>query len=883
MTKVRIIVSRMRAVFTKRRTDDELHDEIQAHLDLLIEEHVRRGMSRADARAAARREFGGVDQIKESYRDQRGLPFVESMVQDVRYALRILTKNVGSTTVVVLTLALGIGASAVMYSAIDVVLQSVPIADQSRVVYLSSIDPRGPGPGRSGVSAPDLADWSSQNTTFEELAAFTYDSMNLSGIDIPARVSVIRASANLLPQWGVKAALGRMFRPEEDRAGGERVVLLTDKFWRTQVAGDPAVLGRTVLLDRRSYTVVGVLPERMSKGILGRSDIWIPLALDAARARRDDRSLFVTGLLKPGVSRAQSAADIQTIARRMEIQYPATNTGISPLVHPAIETFGLGQTLRFILGLFAGVGAFLLLIACANVASIVLARATSRERELSLRAALGAGRLRLVKQLMVESFVWSSLACVVGVVLAALGVAAIRVVAGSDQPIFSEMTMNGRVLALAVAAASVAPCFFALLPAVRSSALDVRAGLMQEGRVMTEGRRGHRLRGLLVGCQVALAVVMLMEVGLLVRTVWFFRHLEHGFDPSNVLTLRLDVPTSKYAEPRQIRTFFDETLARIKQVPGVKLAGAISSLPISDDELVVRFGIEGRPVPAPGAEPSAARVAVSADYRKTMEIPLIGGRDFSVADAADRPPVALINELMAKRLWRDDNPIGKRIRFDANGSPWIEIVGVVGNVRNANLNLPPLSQVYVSAAQFPEPGMAVVLRTEGPRPADLAPAIRREVAALDKDQPIYDVKTMDRVLADDLSSASMLVGVLVAVALIAVGLAASGIYGVISYSVAQRTRELGIRMAFGAEPRALMRMVLAQSSVPVAVGGAVGLAGGVALARATAQPLAGFVIADGPALYIAVTLVLGLVALMASYVPARRALRVDSMAALRHQ
>jgi len=462
-------------------------------------------------------------------------------------------------------------------------------------------------------------------------------------------------------------------------------------------------------------------------------------------------------------------------------------------------------------------------------------------------------------------------------------VALIRTVAGSDAVLYADMTINGRVLAFAVFLGLVTPFVFALLPAARSSGLEAREGLTDHGRLVTEGHRGHRLRGVLVACQVALALMLLVEIGLLVQTAAAFRNKEQGFDPRNVLTLHIDLPLSRYTETRQIRGFFGQVLARIEQLPGVRSVGAISRLPIADREVTVRFNIEGQPSLAPNEQPSAARAVVSPGYRKTMEIPLIEGRDLAATDSGVVPPAALINQVMARRHWPNGDAIGKRIRFDSLDSKWIEIVGVVGNVRNSDVDALPQAQVYVPSSQFPESSMAVVVRSEGSRPFDLTPAVRRLVSGLDKDQPIYDVSTMEQVLFDDLGGLYILVGILGGVALMVVGLAASGIYGVISYAVAQRTRELGIRMALGAEPRRLLRTVLAQSLVPVCIGGLLGLAGGVALVRLTSGALSQVLVPTGSATYVVVTVFLTLVALVASYLPARRVLRVDPMVALRHE
>jgi putative ABC transport system permease protein len=803
---------------------------------------------------------------------------VESLLHDVRYGARSLAKDLGTTAVVVLTLALAMGSSAVIFSAVDTVLHGAPVKDPSRVVYLASTD-RQRGRDRTGVSVPDLADWEAQNRSFQELAAFTFGTFNLSGIDVPVRVSALRASADLLRLWGMKPILGRGFLAEEDVPGRDRVVVLTNGFWRRQFGADPGILGRSVTLNGEPHTVIGVLPAEIDVGVLRQIDLWVPLARDVTRSPRDQRSLFIVGLLEAGVTMQQAGADIDGIARRLERQYPETNAGIGAVALPVVEILG-GGNVRFVAALLSLMAVLVVVIASANVANAILAKCSARRRELSIRTALGASRFRLVRQLMIEALILSSLGGGVGLLLCAWGLDAIRAVAGADMPVFSEMTINTRVLVFGLLLALVTPLLFGLLPAARSSSVDTREGL-KEGARSAGGLRGRRLREILVVCQVALALTLSIEIGLLVRTTLALRNMEKGFDPRNLLTLRIDLPASKYEAPDQLRDLFTRLIERTEELPGVRSAGAISRLPIADRELPGRFAIEGQPPQTPNAQPWAAHAIITPAYRRTMGIALIKGRDFALTDSASAPPVALISQLAAHRYWPDQEPIGRRIRVVTTDSsnPWLEIVGIVGDVRNSDPDAGLIPQIYVPLSQSPTRTMAIVARTESD-PLALTAAIRAEVLNLDKDQPIYAVRSMDQVLYDDLAGTFILAGILVALALIAVGLAASGIYAVIAYSVAQRTHEIGIRMALGARARTVLTMVLTQGFVPILVGALAGLGGGFVLARLTSSALREMNPTD-PATYVGVSVFLGTVVLLASYLPARRATAVDPIVALR--
>jgi putative ABC transport system permease protein len=805
---------------------------------------------------------------------------MDLIFQDVRYALRSLRRSPGSTIVIVLTLALAMGTSAVLFTVIDTVLQSVPAQDRSRVVSVSSTDPQR-GRRRIGASPADFLDWKARSRSFESLGAMTFGTFNLTGIDTPLRVRTARASVDIFPALGIEPPIGRTFKFDEDRAGGNHVALLSKRFWQRQFDGDPAALERTIILDGEHYAVVGVMPARVEIGALRQVDLWLPLAIDSAAATRDQRSLYVFGRLKPGVTRRQSGAEMATIGGQLSQMYPTTNSGIGIVVEPAIEAFG-GGGVRFVLRLLFLMAALLIVVACANVANVILARAAGRRREFAVRAAIGAGRSALMRQLLIEDGMLSVLGGAAGLLLCTWEVDAVRAIAGTEMPIFSAMTVDTNVLLFALAIVVIAPFVFGFLPALRAAAPDLREGLKDGARSVAGNLRARRVRAILVGSQVAVAVVVLVEVGALVRTALLLRSTERGFDATNLLTVRIDLPESKYRDPDRAHQFFDTLTQRLAGLPGVRGAAAIDRLPIADRERPVRFTIEGRPAPPTGEEPWAAIASVSPSYFRTMLIPLVGGRELSSADSADAGAVALVSRLAAIRYWPRGDAVGHRVRLatDDMGGRWIDVVGIVGDVRNSDSDAGPIPQIYLPHAQRSSRAMAIVVRGANIDVESLAGTIRREVVALDRDQPIYDVKTMDRVLFEDLADIYILVSMLVALAGIALGLAATGTYGVIAYGVTQRTSEIGVRMALGAEAADVVRMVVTQGLAPVIVGACIGFAFGFALVRVTTSALEE-VTSRGLTTYLVVAVLVGAVTLLASYLPARRATRIDPMAALR--
>jgi predicted permease len=807
-------------------------------------------------------------------------------MSSLRHAFRTLWKQPGPTAVVVLTLAVAIGASTVIYSAIDLAQHFLPVVTRAGLVYAASTDTRVPQQGSSGetvvlrtpTSIPDLADWASRNSTFDAVAGASIESANLTGVDIPMRVTAIRVTANLPELWGYTPTIGRRFRPGEDRSGADQVALLTQGFWARQFSSDPRVLGQSVLLDGTPHTIVGVLPEQAGTGLFKGAEVFLPLVVDALRGARDARSVIVTGRLKPGVTLDQANTDLAAIARQLQAEYPVTNQRIGAVVLPIIEASGMNvRTLIAILGLIA---ILVLVVAFANLANVVVAQSMSRRHEFAVRAALGASRFDHVRQLMTESALISVAAGALGLLLAAWGVAVLRWLGGNTLGL-ADIQVNQRVALVALLTAFAAPLGFALWPAARMPApesLDLKEG----SRAIGTTRRTRRARSMLVALQAGAAVVLMIQITLLVRTVWTLSQVAIGFDPSQVLTLRVSVSGERYATPEALRRFGEGIATRLAALPGVAAVGTADALPIADDDQMAALTREGDAPAPPEARPRVARTAIDGGYLTTLRIPVVRGREFSAAELATASPVALVNGAAARQLWPGRDPLGLRVALDAapGRETWLQIVGVVGNVRNADVDQGPVPAVYVSTSWRPTASVAVVVKSATADPLQLVPAIRAEVAGLDRDHPVHDVASMSQVLYDDLAGTYVLASMLSVVGLVALCLSAVGVYGIVSYSVVQRRREIGVRMALGARQAAIVRMMLAQGARPVAVGSIAGLLMSVIVALVLASAVPEMNPRDATN-YAAVVLAIAAVAFLASYLPARRAAAINPVQALR--
>jgi putative ABC transport system permease protein len=804
-------------------------------------------------------------------------------MHDLKFAQRFFSRTPGTSALIVITLGVAIATATIIASTVDMVWHFLPANRTERMVFVASTDPRpersqagvSGGLARTGVSIPDLVDYSTRAQSFEALAAFTFQNAVLTGLDVPSRISTIRTTSNLLDVWGITPQLGRTFTDADATPGGERVAIITDAFWQRQFSRTHDTLGKSISIDGQPHTIVGVLPQSTSTGMFRSIDVALPIVLDRERNPRDDRRLYVTGALKPGVAIEQADAELAAISRQLQIDYPITNANTGAVVRPLLEL--LGGNINAAVYLLVVIAGIIVCIACANVSSIILARAGTRRRELAVRAALGAGRVTQIRQIMIEGLLTSAAGGAAGIVLAWWGIAAVRY-ASPDTDGFAQMTLNGRVFIAAAALTLLAPVGFAFLPALRMSRPDMDE--LRQGNRGAESTKGRRLRQALVVVQVALALIMMTQVGLLSRTTWRLHHLEKGLDPAQVLTLRMTLAEADYRDAAEADAFYTRALDRIQSLPGVTSAGTVTALPFADRDVSVHFVIEGVPVPSPKLRPETARAGISTGYIQTMRIPLVRGRGFTRADFGDVPPVALISRETARRYWPAGDPIGRRIAFDGDEREWVEIVGIVGDVRHSNAGTAPEPKVYVPSSWRPQRSTVFVVRGTAADPTQLAPSIRSALAQLDKTQPVYDVRSMHRVLAEDLSSTYLFTGMLGVFAIVALLLAAAGVYGLVSFSVNQRTREIGLRMALGARPAAILGMVVATAGLPMLLGIAIGAAGAAALLSITSAVLSDVDVRD-PVAYILVIVPLLVVALAATYIPARRATRVDPLLALR--
>jgi putative ABC transport system permease protein len=798
---------------------------------------------------------------------------MNSLWQDLRYGARMLMKRPGFTLIAVLTLALGVGANTAIFSVVNaVLLRPLPYPEPDRLMRMWEIFHR----EKSTASFPCLSDWRQQSQCFAQIAAYEHQSFILTGGDEPERVVGLNVSTNFFQTLGVKPALGRDFLAEEDKYGGPRVVVLSHGLWQRRFAGDQQVIGRTMTINSETYTVIGVLPQG-GEYPEPRFEVWTALALDPKRMEeRGNHFLNVIGRLKPGVPVQNAQAEMNAIARRMEQQYPNNNTNVGALIMPLGEHL-VGDVRRALLVLMGAVG-FVLLIACANVATLLLAQSAGRRKELAIRAALGAGRRRLIRQLMMESALLAVSGGAAGLLLAYWGVDLLLAAAPGGMRNVKAVGLDAPVLGFTMVVSLVTGMIFGLAPALRESKSDLNESLRDSGRGMSPGLRHQRLRNVFVVVEIALALALLAGGGLLIKSFWRLRQISPGFDAQRVLTLRLNLPETRYAGAQQQNAFIAQILERLATLPGVTAAGATTELPFTGSRTSSSLAIEGRaPLPR-GHSLNADTRAVSADYLRAMGIPLRRGRGFAAHDNADSPRVAIINEQAARRFFPNEDPIGKRLIL--RGADKFEIVGVAGDVKHGNLTEETRPEIYMHAAQVPlRTWMDVAVRTVGD-PESLTTSVRGAIRAVDPDQPVYDVRTMEQRLASSIATSrfnAILLGLFAAVAMI---LAAGSVYGVMSYTVTQRTGEIGLRMALGAQRGDVLTLVIRQGMTVALIGVGAGVAAATALARLMTGMLYE-VGAGDPLTFTIVTVLLIAVALLACYIPARRATKVDPLVALR--
>jgi putative ABC transport system permease protein len=807
---------------------------------------------------------------------------MQTLWQDLRYGARMLLKNPGFTLIAVITLALGIGANTAIFSVVNrVLLFRLPYKDAGRLVMVWGSNPQ-QGADIDLVSPADLVDWRSQNTVFEDLAATNDAPFNLTGMGEPESLIGYRLAANFFQVAGVQPALGRAFTPEEDRAGAPDVVILSHRLWQRRFDSDPNALGRSVTLNGAPYTIIGVMPAGFQHP--QRAELWAPLRLNSLSADqandRGFRFLRVVGRFKPGVTIEQAQREMSRVALRLAERHPDTNAGQGVKIVSLQEQYA-GDIKPTLLALLGAVG-FVLLIACANVANLLLARAAARQKEIAVRTALGARRGRIVRQLLTESVLLALIGGALGLLLA-LWSANLLValfpnnVANLNIPVVEEIPINGRVLGFSLLVSLLTGVIFGLAPAWQASKPDLSRTLKESGANMTAGVSGRRMRGLLVVSEMALAVLLLIGAGLMVKSFWRLLQGDLGLDPKNVLTMQVLLAPQKYGGAQQRRAFLQDVMRRIENLPGVEQAGATNFLPLTGFWGNVSFSIEGRPAPRPNEEPSADNRVVTERYFRTMGIRLLRGREFDERDNESAPPVAIVNETMARRYWPNEDPIGARINLGQGNRA--EIIGVVSDVKSFGLEERTHPDIYRPYAQAPFRLIAFAVRAGGD-PLSLVAAVKNAVYAVDNDQPVFKVITMENLAAESITLrrvSMLLAGGLSALALV---LAAIGIYGVMSYTISQQRREIGLRLALGAQASDVLRLVIGQGMKPALFGMIVGLLASFALTRLIKGLLFG-VSATDPAIFVVISILLGVVALVACWIPARRAMKVDPMDALR--
>jgi putative ABC transport system permease protein len=803
---------------------------------------------------------------------------METFLKDLRYAFRMMLKNPGFTAVAIIALALGIGANTAIFSVVNALLiNPLPYKDASRLVWIW-----GSNPGRDieqeTASAPDYIDWKTQNQSFEEMGAFSRTRVTLTGEGEPEIFLGAVVTDGFFATLGAQPRIGRLFLPEEDKPGAERRVILSEGLWQRRFGGDPQILERKITLNGNPFIVVGVMPADFLNprpGDTQPTEVWIPLRQDYNKAGRRSDFLGVIARLKADVSLEQARAEMKTIAAALEQQYPNSNAGWTTKTISLHERF-FGD-IRPALLVLMGAVCFLLLIACANIANLLLARSASRRKEVAIRAALGASRRRVVQQLLTESIILALAGGVFGLLLAVWGIEALVALAPSNIPRLSSIGLDPQVLTFTLSVSLITGIIFGLLPALQASNPHLIDNLKEGGRDSSDTVRGNRLRGILAAAEIGLALVLLIGAGLMARSFNTLQNVDPGFDPARVLTTQMLLPGARYGEDPKVIDFTNRFVEQVSAMPGVEAVGIIDTVPLSGGGNVLSFTIEGAPPVGEDEASDAEAFSASGSYFKAMGIPLKRGRLFNEQDTVEAPGVMLISETMARRYFQNEDPIGKRVTF---GGPWSTVVGIVGDVHHGGLNEEPYPQIYVAATQQPSNLFTLVARTSVP--GSVIPAIRSQVRQMDADLPLFNINSMEQLLSNSISRPrfnALLIGLFAVVALI---LASVGIYGVISYSVTQRQHEIGIRMALGAKSQDIMKMVLNQGLKLAGAGVICGLGAAFGLTRLMSSLLYG-VSATDPLTFLGIAALLTLVALVACYIPARRATKVDPMEALRYE
>jgi putative ABC transport system permease protein len=872
----------LRSLGQHRVVKQEIDEEFAFHIEQRTTENIAAGMSPVEAAREARKRFGNVQSVREECRDAQGSTFGDSVLQDIHFGLRMLRKSPGFTVIVMLTLAVGIGANAAIFSFVNAILiRPLPYADPDQLVRICHAYPELNLYG-APVSPFAYFHYRDQATSFANIGAAEAWSPVLTSLDHPELLSGMKVTASLFPTLGVNAIKGRVFLAEEDKPGANRVAVISHAFWQRKLLGDPNAVGRKLALDGQSYTIVGILPSGFK--LIGETDVWTTPAITDPSSQME--SLFAVGRLKPGVTLVCAHAEMNTIADTLrEVLFRGCRTA-------AIEVESLRDTtvgnIRPSLMILSAVVIMVLLIACMNVANLLLARATGRQKEIAVRSALGAGRLRLVRQMLTESLLLSLLGGGCGLLLAYFSIGAMRaaVPAGIAQYIqgWQHIGIDGRVVGFTLAASLLTGIIFGLAPAWRGTWVNLNDTLKESSRGASEGGRRHRLRSLFVVSELALAIVLLIGAGLLVKSFAHVQKVAPGFEPDHVLTFKLSLPEKDYAQPARTAAFCAQLVDKLSAMPGVTSAGLGRFVPFGNG-WTGSFGIEGLDTGPNRPSPHGAPNGADAGYFRTLAIPLIQGRFFTEHDNASSVPVAIVDDKLARQYWPNESALGKRISFsfeEKEGQPaWREIVGVVGHVKIYGLDAEAKEQYYFPELQIPTRDISLVIRT----PMDaksLASAVQSQVWSLDKNLPLSGLQTMDDLLNQSLAPKRQPMFLISLFAALSLALAAMGLYGVISFAVDQRNHELGIRMALGAQPGDVLRLVLGDAMRLVLLGTAIGVAGSLALTKLLSNSLFGVSPLD-PMTFAEAAALLAIVALAASYFPARRAANTDPMTALRDE
>ena len=887
---------RLRSLFRRKRVEQELDEELQYHLQRKMEENLAAGMTAEEARRAARLEFGGVERRKEECRDTRRTNWLHDTTQDLRYAARTLARNPGFALIAILTLALGIGANTAIFSVVhSTLLEPLPFAHPEQLLELRQTEA---APGDYPLTGEDYLDWRAQNSTFSDMSLYAWPSgTNARGPDAPEAVSVISTQANFFQLLGVSPQLGRVFAAGEDRKGANRVVLLSNAFWKTHFGGRADALGQTLELNAATYTIIGVLPAWYR--VPAEADLWVPLDMSLENlGKRGNHNWRAIGRMKPGVTLEQARADLRTIAERLEKQFPDTNDHVDAIVIPMREQLVGG--FRDQLWIMFGAVGFVLLIACANVANLLLVRSSSRRREIAVRVALGAGRARLLRQLLTESLLLSLVGGATGVLVAYTSVSLLRGVLADVLPQPNPFAVGLVPLLFTFLVCVVAGVLFGLAPALQSSSVGSGDALKSKGsRQSGTSRRGNWIRNTLVAGEIALSLALLTGAGLLLRTFQNLRNTNIGIQPDHVLTATVKLPTARYKALDQEWAFYKQLLEKLHGGPGVRELALVSKLPL-------RGGVNGNiEIPGKTAMPAVLveHSSVTPGYFHAMGIPMLAGHDLTDTDLEDTERLlraaalwksdeeakagvannvlsAVINETMARTFWPNENALGRIFVHGFN----FRVIGIVGDVNQGNLRGATGPEEYsglpmqLSVSGWP---FSVVVQSFG-APENEIGAVRAAVESLDRSLALFHVRTMPQIVAESMTTTQYETVLLLTMAGLALLLAAVGTYGVMSYVVGQRTNEIGIRMALGARPKEILAMVLRQASMLVAVGIVVGWLGAVGGAKAM-QSLLFHVPAFDPVTYASVSALLALVALAACWIPVLRAMRVDPMVALRDE